>query len=177
MSILHRGSTQPHVQNSRLTPHMWWQDLRYGFRMLRKDALTTATALVVLALGIGGTTTVFTLVNALLLRPLPYAEPDRLVAIDEFAPARTPGNDGLLRIAFANYVDLRARARTVEDIALFDDVQPVLRDEFGAERVEASPTCGYRSVTPSRRRRVRITNTRRSRGCVPVSRRRRRNAN
>jgi len=117
---------------------MWWQDLRYGSRMLRKDALTTLTALVVLALGIGGTTTVFTLVNALLLRPLPYAQPERLVAIDEFAPAQTSSNGGFLRIAFANYVDLRARARTVEDIALFDSVQPILRDEFGAERVDAS---------------------------------------
>jgi predicted permease len=117
---------------------MWWQDLRYGFRMLRKDALTTITALVVLSLGIGGTTTVFTLVNALLLRPLPYAEPERLVAIDEFAPAQTSSNGGFLRMAFANYVDLRDRARTVEDIALWDDVQPILRDEYGAERVDAS---------------------------------------
>jgi putative ABC transport system permease protein len=125
-----------HAPQERL--RMWWQDLRYGSRMLGKDALTTLTAIVVLALGIGGTTTVFTLVNALLLRPLPYAEPERLVAIDEFAPAQASSNGGFLHIAFANYVDLRDRARTVEDIALFDSVQPILRDEYGAERVEAS---------------------------------------
>jgi putative ABC transport system permease protein len=128
-----------HAPQERL--RMWWQDVRYGVRMLRKDALTTLTALVVLALGIGGTTTVFTLVNALLLRPLPYAEPERLVAIDEFARAQASnngGNGGRLRVAFANYADLRARARSVEDIALYDSLQPVLRDEYGAERVEAS---------------------------------------
>jgi putative ABC transport system permease protein len=127
-----------HAPQERL--RMWWQDVRYGIRMLRKDALTTLTALVVLALGIGGTTTVFTLVNALLLRPLPYAEPERLVAIDEFSLAPTSsngGNGGTLRMAFANYADLRARARSVEDIALYDSLQPVLRDEYGAERVEA----------------------------------------
>jgi putative ABC transport system permease protein len=125
-----------HAPQERL--RMWWQDVRYGLRMLRKDALTTLTALVVLALGIGGTTTVFTLVNALLLRPLPYAEPERLVALNEFAPARSSSDGGVIRVAFANYVDLRARARTVEDIALFDTVQPTVRDEYGAERIEAS---------------------------------------
>jgi predicted permease len=125
-----------HAPQERL--RMWWQDVRYGFRMLRKDALTTMTALIVLALGIGGTTTVFTLVNALLLRPLPYAEPERLVAIDEFAPAHASSDGGAIRMAFANYADLRARVRSVEDIALFDTVQPALRDEYGAERVEAA---------------------------------------
>jgi putative ABC transport system permease protein len=116
----------------------WWQDVRYGLRMLRKDSLTTLTAIVVLGLGLGATTTVFTLVNGLLLRPLPYVQPERLVAVDEFAATAADGEGGLLRMAFANYVDLRARARSLEDIALFDIVSPTVRDEHGAERIEGA---------------------------------------
>jgi putative ABC transport system permease protein len=116
---------------------MWLQDVRYGLRMLRKDRLTTLTAIVVLALGIGATTTVFTLANGTLLRPLPFAEPDRLVAIDEFSPAHDPGGSGLMGMAFANYADVRPRARSVQELALFDEGQPTVRDEHGAERIDA----------------------------------------
>src|SRR5262245_13877929 len=89
------------LQPERLEDEMY-QDLRFGIRMLLKHKGFTAIAVITLALGIGANTAVFTLINALLLRPLPVANPHELVAIN----ARTQGRPS--NISFPMYRDLRA---------------------------------------------------------------------
>jgi predicted permease len=94
-----------------------WQalaDLRYAFRVLRKTPLFTAIVTVTLALGIGANTAAFSVVNGVLLAPLPYRTPDRLVELWETLP-----NVDRIMISYPDFVDWKARNRVFEDLALY----------------------------------------------------------
>jgi len=92
------------------------QDLRYGTRMLLKNPGFTLIAVVTLALGIGANTAIFSLVYALLLRPLPYPEPERLVMLSE------KGRDGgRKQIPYPTFGDWRERAQSFEGMASIRD--------------------------------------------------------
>src|SRR5215475_10144538 len=70
-----------------------WHDLRYGFRMLTKDKGFTVVAAIILALGIGANTAIFSVVNGLLLRPLPYRDSTRLAIIWTHSPGANVDQD------------------------------------------------------------------------------------
>src|SRR5215510_8939649 len=90
------------------------QDLRYGARMLLKKPGFTLIAVITLALGIGANAAIFTVVNGVLLRPLPYDEPDRLVTLWESNPRR---NIERQLVAPPNLVEWRKQSGSFENIA------------------------------------------------------------
>jgi len=91
-------------------------DLRYALRTLRRSPGFAASAILALALGIGANTAVFSVIYAVLLKPLPYAEPDRLVRLYERNPAQ-----GVERgeVSPGTFVDWRARSHTLEHFAVY----------------------------------------------------------
>ena len=99
-----------------LQPQRWedemFQDLRYGVRMLFKEPGFTAVAVLTLALGIGANTAIFSVVNAVLLQPLPYAKADELVLI-----YNTPGGEMQWPFSPVSYLKLKERNSVFTDIA------------------------------------------------------------
>lgn len=96
-----------------------WRDLRYGGRSLARHRGFTSAAVITLGLGIGVTTAVFSVVNAVLLQPLPYRNSDRLVQIVERAAPRTAGGPLLRRtsMTWPETAEWRARSTTLADLA------------------------------------------------------------
>src|SRR5258706_15341095 len=97
--------------------HTLIQDLRYAVRMLRKSPGFTAAAVLTLALGIGANTAVFTVVNGVLLRPMPFPEPERLFLVS-FSPQHGAFEIGP-SLSDHPYLELRGQDRLFERIAPF----------------------------------------------------------
>jgi predicted permease len=122
------------------------RDIRYGIRSLLKRPGFTAVAIITLALGIGANTAMFSIVNAVLLRPLPYEEPDRLVWMSEF------GDEVANRwVSYPNFVDWRDRNHSFEAMSTFRGWSVNLTSAGQAESLDARlVSAGYFKVMRAR---------------------------
>jgi putative ABC transport system permease protein len=108
------------------------QDLRYGVRMFLNRPAFAAVIIITLALGIGANTSIFCIVHSLLIRPLPFKEPDRLVMIWESNLSKGVSQD---LVAFANLADWRDQTQVFEEVSDFDSTNFVLAGGDEAERI------------------------------------------
>src|SRR5712692_4648535 len=110
------------------------QDLRYGARTMRRSPGFTTTAVLTLALSIGANTAIFSVVNAVLLRPLPYRDPDRLAML--WSVLRSPDLTlGEVETAYLNFEDGRRQTRAFEDLAILARESSILGGTEEPERI------------------------------------------
>ena len=108
-----------------------WQDIKCAVRMMRKNLSLTAIVVLLLALGIGANAAIFSVVNAALLRPLPYADPNRLVFLTEDLP-----NVPQLSISYPNFLDWREQNKVFSGIAAIQFRSLNLQGTGEPERLE-----------------------------------------
>jgi predicted permease len=106
-------------------------DIRYGLRQLWKHPAFTIIAILTLALGIGANTAIFSVVNAVLLKPLPFPEPDQLIAVG-MTDTRQKSQTELNSLSYPDFFDFRDQNRTLASTALYRDRSFALTSEEGA---------------------------------------------
>src|SRR4026207_759422 len=92
-----------------------WQDVRFGARMLLKSPGITIIVIIALALGIGANTAIFSVVNTVLLRPLPYEESERLIFLNEKSQVLDE-----MSISYPNFTDWRNQTQTFEKMGVYN---------------------------------------------------------
>ena len=114
---------------------MLLKDLPFAFRTLRKSPLFALTAIVTIALGIGASTAIFSVTNAVLLRPLPYKDPDRLIVAGGDMRTRNILDE---RVSYENYMDLKQGTSDVlNDMAAVATFRGVIPQQDGSpERIQ-----------------------------------------
>ena len=112
--------------------HVWWQDFRYALRMLRNNAGVSLVMAASLAIGIGANSAIFTVVDALLLRPLPYPQPERLAAVWLHSPGI-----GIFRDwpSPGQYIDIQNENHSFEQMALAQSRTVTLTGREQPERI------------------------------------------
>src|SRR5580658_9757152 len=136
------GSVEQAKQAHRDERSLLWiqqtmQDLHYGLRTLSRSPGFTITAVLTLALGIGACTAIFSLVNAVLIRSLPYGDPSRLVYL--YTPVsqfRLP--DEVFGPAYADFYDLKRDSHSFQDMTTFSQSIFSLASQGASERVSAA---------------------------------------
>jgi predicted permease len=119
----------------RLTLHSIAQDIRYAIRQLTKSPGFAVVAVLTLALGIGANTAIFSLLQSALLRPLPYAEPDRLVHLME---TRTAGLWQQMEFSYPDYLDLREHNQSFSAVGGYSGATITYADSEKAEQIFAA---------------------------------------
>ena len=135
MASLRQAQVAPPITLGATTGHVLddlWQDVRYATRVFWKQPAFAAAAVVTLALGIGATTAIFSVVYGVLLKPLPFAEPDRLVTVRHVAPHGAGTNHGP-----ATYLTYRENQTAFEAIGAWDPTEVSITGSGNPERVQA----------------------------------------
>ena len=108
------------------------QDIRYGLRNLRRNPGFALLVVATMALGVGANTAIFSVVNGVLLRALPYRDGDRLIVLRQERPL---GDEQDLRFSYKEIVDYRARSQSLEDVVEFHSMWFILLGRSEPERV------------------------------------------
>src|SRR5215467_8527118 len=114
------------------------RDVRYAMRSLLKARGVTVVAVITLALGIGASTAMFSIVNTVLLRPLPFRDPQRLLALMEFDARLGPSNGSTA--SSPDFFELRTRSTTLQALAAYEDSNYTLTGRREATHVQAETT-------------------------------------
>ena len=122
------------------------RDLRYAVRSLARVPGFTTAVVLTLALGIGANTAIFSVINGVLLRPLPYPEADRIMHLRQPQVAAGVENTNF---SFAEVADYRAQAKTIDQFIEFGDTTPVAT-RSGSPRRSRSKLIWWNSTMPSK---------------------------
>jgi len=131
------------LQPQRLEDEMF-QDLRFGVRMLLKHRIFTIVAVLTLALGIGANTAIFSVVQAVLLRALPYSQPEQLVWIWEVCPKDDIKEESA---SVPNFTDWRNQSQSFKEMSAFAGAAPVLTNAGEPERIPGTSVTANFFVT------------------------------